>query len=104
MANLDVLIMQAVQTTPQGITVMIEVSPKSAKFQIAGYNQWRKTLEVKLKSPPTKGKANKELMKEFSALTGHPTDIIAGHKSRQKTLLIHDMDEKEFYKILDGLI
>ncbi|WP_237739703.1 DUF167 domain-containing protein [Methanobacterium formicicum] len=83
---------------------MIEVSPKSAKFQIAGYNQWRKTLEVKLKSPPTKGKANKELMKEFSALTGHPTDIISGHKSRQKTLLIHDMDEKEFYKILEGLI
>jgi uncharacterized protein len=96
--------MQAVHTTPQGITIMIEVSPKSAKFQIAGYNAWRKTLEVKLKSTPTKGKANKELVKEFSALTGHPTDIIAGHKSRQKTLLIHDMGEKEFYKILEDLI
>ncbi|MBI5458405.1 DUF167 family protein [Methanobacterium sp.] len=96
--------MQAVQTTPQGIMVMIEVSPKSAKFQIAGYNKWRQTLEVKLKSPPTKGKANKELMKEFSTLTGHATDIIAGHKSRQKTLLIYDMDENEFYKILEDLI
>ena len=96
--------MQAVQTTPHGITVMIEVSPKSDKFQIAGYNKWRRTLEVKLKSPPTKGKANKELMKEFSTLTGHDTDIIAGHKSRQKTLLIHDMDENEFYKILEDLI
>lgn len=96
--------MQAVQTTPNGISVMIEVSPKSAKFQIAGYNKWRKTLEVKLKSPPTKGKANKELVKEFSALTGHTTDIITGHKSRQKTLLIHDMDKNEFYKILGDLI
>jgi hypothetical protein len=95
---------QAVQPTPDGITVMIEVSPKSDKFQITGYNEWRKTLEVKLKSPPTKGKANKELMKEFSTLTGHATDIIAGHKSRQKTLLIYTIDENEFYKILEELI
>jgi uncharacterized protein len=96
--------MEAVQSTPQGIMVMIEVSPKSAKFQIAGYNPWRKTLEVKLKSPPTKGKANKELMKEFTTLTGHTTEIIAGHKSRQKTLLIQDMSENEFYKIIEDLI
>jgi len=96
--------MQAVQTTPQGITVMIEVSPKSDKFQIAGYNEWRKTVEVKLKSPPTKGKANKELMKEFSNLTGHDTEIVAGHKSRQKTILIYDMGEKEFHKLLEDFI
>jgi hypothetical protein len=96
--------MQAVQTTPQGITVMIEVSPKSDKFQIAGYNEWRKTVEVKLKSPPTKGKANKELMKEFSSLTGHDTEIVAGHKSRQKTILIYDMDEKDCYKLLENFI
>ena len=96
--------MQAVQTTPQGITVTIEVSPKSDKFQIAGYNEWRKTVEVKLKSHPTKGKANKELMKEFSSLTGHDTEIVAGHKSRQKTILIYGMGEKEFYKLLENFI
>jgi TIGR00251 family protein len=96
--------MQAVQTTPQGITVTIEVSPKSDKFQIAGYNEWRKTLEVKLKSPPTKGKANKELLKEFSGLTGHDTEIVAGHKSRQKTILIYDMDENDFHKLLEDFI
>ena len=32
------------------------------------------------------------------------TEIIAGHKSRQKTLLIPDMDENEFYKIIEDLI
>ena len=66
---------------------MIEVSPNSDKFQITGYNEWRQTLEVKIKSPPTKGKANKELIKEFSALSGNPVEIIAGHKSKLKTLL-----------------
>lgn len=83
---------------------MIEVSPKSDQFQITGYNEWRKTLEVKLKSPPTKGKANKELVKEFSSLTGRKTEIVGGHKSRQKTILIYDMDEKVFYKLLENFI
>ena len=62
--------MQAIKTIPDGITILIEVSPNSDKFQITGYNDWRKTLEVKIKSPPTKGKANKEIINEFSKLTG----------------------------------
>lgn len=95
--------MQAVQTTPDGITVTIEVSPKSDKFQITGYNEWRKTLEVKIKSPPTKGKANKELIKEFSNMSSKPVEIIAGHKSRQKTIKIHGIDKKNFLMILKEL-
>ena len=95
--------MQAVQTTPDGITVMIEVSPNSGKFQITGYNEWRQTLEVKIKAPPTKGKANKEIMKEFSKLTGHTAEIISGHKSRLKTLMINKIDEESFFNILKEL-
>lgn len=94
---------QAVQNTTNGITVQIEVSPNSGKFQITGYNEWRQTLEVKIKAPPTKGKANKELMKEFTKLTGHPTEIISGHKSRQKNLKISGIDEKTFFEILEDL-
>jgi len=55
----------AVRISPDGITVKIEVSPKSDKFKITGYNEWRQTLEVKIKSVPTKGKANKELINLF---------------------------------------
>lgn len=82
---------------------MIEVSPNSDKFQITGYNEWRQTLEVKIKSPPTKGKANKEIIKEFSALSGTQVEIIAGHKSRLKTLKILEIDKKEFIMILKEL-
>lgn len=91
---------QAVRITPDGITVQIEVSPNSGQFQITGYNEWRQTLEVKIKSPPTKGKANKEIMKEFSKLTGHHTQIISGDKSRQKTLKISGIDVETFFDIL----
>ncbi len=92
--------MQAVKDTQDGITVDIEVSPNSDKFRITGYNEWRKTLEVKIKSPPTKGKANKELIKEFSTLTRKHVEIISGQKSRQKTIKILDLDRKSFIKIL----
>jgi len=97
----EVFNVQAVKTTQDGITVTIEVSPNSDKFQITGYNEWRKTLEVKIKSIPTKGKANKELIKEFSTLTNKPVEIIPGHKSRQKTLKIFDVDKNSFLMILE---
>lgn len=93
--------MQAIKTTPDGIIVTIEVSPNSDKFQITGYNKWRKTLEVKIKSPPTKGKANKELIKEFSTLSKKPVEIISGKKSRQKTLKILDVDKNSFLMLLE---
>ncbi|NYB51145.1 MAG: YggU family protein [Methanobacteriaceae archaeon] len=95
--------MNRVQSTAKGITVNIEVSPNSSKFQITGYNQWRQTLEVKIKAPPSKGKANKEIMKEFSKLTGYETEIVSGHKSRRKTLRINGITEQSFVNILKKL-
>ncbi len=95
--------MHAVRISPDGITVKIEVSPKSDKFKITGYNEWRQTLEVKIKSVPTKGKANKELITEFSKLTNRPVEIISGQKSRMKTIKISSIDEESFLKILKQL-
>jgi uncharacterized protein (TIGR00251 family) len=95
--------MQAVKQTPEGIVVMIEVSPQSDKFQLTGYNTWRKTLEVKIKAQPTRGKANREIVQEFSRLTGRKVEIITGYKSRQKTLKIYGSDRNEFLEILKEL-
>jgi uncharacterized protein len=95
--------MMAIKQTPEGILVKIEVSPQSDKFQITGYNKWRETLEVKVKALPTKGKANLEVIKEFSRLTGRNVEIISGNKSQQKTLHIYKIDENEFLKILKEL-
>lgn len=95
--------MKAVKQTPEWLLVKIEVSPQSNKFQITGYNPWRETLEIKIKAPPTKGKANKEIIKELSTLTQSPVEIISGHKSRLKTLKIYDLSKSEFLRILKEL-
>jgi uncharacterized protein len=95
--------MMAIKQTRMGILVRIYVSPQSDEFQIIGYNKWRKTLEVKIKAPPTKGKANLEVIKEFSRLTGRNVEIISGNKSQQKIIYIYKIDENEFLKILKAL-
>lgn len=92
--------MKAVIEVKDGILVDIEVSPKSMKFEVIGYNKWRDKIEVRIKAAPEKGKANKEIIKEFSKLTKSPVKIISGLKSQKKTLKIYKMTKNEFLNIL----
>lgn len=88
--------MKAVQEIEEGILVKIEVSPKSSKFEISGYNPWRDEIEVRIISIPQKGKANKEIIKEFTKLTKKPVEIVSGLKNQHKTLKIYDISKEEF--------
>ncbi|MDI6881726.1 MAG: DUF167 family protein [Methanothermobacter sp.] len=92
--------MNGIKEDGEDLLVDIEVSPGSLKFEIGGYNPWRRRLEVKLKSPPSKGRANKELIKEFSRILSRDVKIIKGIKSRNKTLKIEGIKKDEFIKKL----
>ncbi|SCG85113.1 DUF167 family protein [Methanobacterium congolense] len=93
--------MKAVKESEGGILVDVEVSTKSNKFEISGYNTWREAIEIRIKAVPQKGKANKEITKEFSKLTQNPVEIVSGHKSHHKTLKIYHISKNEFLKILE---
>jgi uncharacterized protein len=95
--------MKAITQTKDGVLLDIEVSTKSDKFSVSGYNEWRKAFEVKIKAVPHKGKANKEIIREFSKITKSTVEIISGHKSHHKTLKIYDLGEKELLEILKSL-
>ena len=60
--------MNAITRTKDGILLNIEVSPKSDKFGISGYNEWREAVEVRIKAYPQKGRANKEIITNFLKL------------------------------------
>ena len=92
--------MDAVKTVVDGVLVDFEVSPKSKRFEISGFNVWRGEIEVRIASVPMKGKANKEIIKEFSKLTKSRVEIVSGLKSQHKTLKIYDISESEFLDIL----
>jgi len=92
--------MKGVNDVLDGVLIDIEVSPKSKSFEIVEYNDWRERIEIRIKSPPFKGKANKEIINEFSRITGNPVEIISGLKSRQKTLKIYNLSKSEFLNIM----
>ena len=96
--------MKAVTPTKDGVILNIEVSPKSDKFRITGYNQWRESVEVKIKALPQKGKANKEIINEFSKITKTTVEIVSGHKSHHKILKIYDTSQEELIKLLKPYI
>ncbi|MGB7968448.1 MAG: DUF167 domain-containing protein [Methanobacterium sp.] len=93
--------MKAITPTKDGVLLNIEVSPNSDKFRITGYNQWRESVEVKIKALPQKGKANKEIITEFSKITKTIVEIISGHKSHHKTLKIYGISQDDLMKILN---
>jgi uncharacterized protein (TIGR00251 family) len=96
--------MNAITQTKDGVLLKIEVSPKSDKFMICGYNVWREGVEVKIKALPQKGKANKEIIDEFTKIIKNPVEIISGHKSHHKTLKIYNINKEELIKILNPYI
>lgn len=93
--------MKAIKEIEDGILVDIEVSPNASKFEISGYNTWRERIEIRIKALPQKGKANKEIIKEFSKLTRNQVEIISGLKSHQKTLKISKMSYDDFLGLLN---
>ncbi|MEN4017629.1 MAG: DUF167 family protein [Methanobacterium sp.] len=92
--------MKAIKEVDDGILVDIEVSTRSNKFEITGYDEWRDRIEIRIKSPPLRGKANKEIINEFEKLTKKDVKIISGIKSQRKTLKIFNISRSEFLEYL----
>jgi uncharacterized protein (TIGR00251 family) len=92
--------LKAIKEVDDGILVDIEVSTRSNKFEITGYDEWRDRIEIRIKSPPLRGKANKEIINEFEKLTKKDVKIISGIKSQRKTLKIFNISRSEFLEYL----
>jgi len=76
----------AVKEVKDGVLISLYVSPGSKEVSF-GYDEWRKAIEVKLKSPAKEGKANKELLNIFKEIFGD-AEIVSGEKSRSKVLKV----------------
>ncbi|MCG2828623.1 DUF167 domain-containing protein [Methanothermobacter sp. K4] len=93
--------MSCLRETADALLVDIEVSPASGRFEITSYNEWRNRIEVKIRAPPEKGRANREIIREFSATFNTKADIVSGHKSRHKTLKLYGIDADTFRDLLE---
>ena len=78
----------------KGTILYLIVKPNSRKQELL-YDSLTDTITVCVKSPPDKGKANKELLKflaKYLEKSSSEMQIVKGHTSRDKAILILNAD------------
>ncbi len=85
------------------VRLKVHVSPGSRRGEILGYDEWRNALMVRVKSPPEGGKANREVVKLLSEFFSADVEIVSGHRSRSKVVVVKGLSEKEVYDRAKGL-
>ena len=87
--------MEFLKETSQGIVLKVFVQPRSAQNMIAG--QHGDALKIKLTAPPVDGAANKmciQYLAKFLKVPKSALEIISGHSSRTKRILLRYGDGK----------
>jgi uncharacterized protein (TIGR00251 family) len=76
----------------------LKVSTGKKNFCIKQYND--EVLLINIKSNPTQGKANLEIIKEFENIFKQKVWIVKGIKSKNKIIEIDNLDKSELQIIL----
>ena len=86
-----------IQKTKFGVILEVYVKPKSKDFKIVAADN---EIVVFCREEPVKGKVNRELIKEFSRLFNRKVKLVFGFASKQKKLLIEDIEKSEIERRL----
>ena len=86
-----------------GVELDVSVVPKAKSSGIQGVDVWRKRLLVRVRAPPTEGKANRDVVELLSKAFNSDVSLIRGETSRQKTVFI-SLDLETAVKRLEALI
>ncbi|MBD3159579.1 MAG: hypothetical protein GF309_12370 [Candidatus Lokiarchaeota archaeon] len=88
-----------------GTFLRVFVKPRSGKRNLLE-EMTKNTIQLNLKSSARRGKANKELLKRVSKVLGISSgdiSLVAGQRSRDKTLLIPSMEPDEIIEAFESL-
>ena len=88
-----------------GVQFAVRVIPGASKNEVAGIQDG--ALKVRLTAPPVEGKANRACVEFLAGLLGvrrAALAIIAGEKSRKKTVSVDGMDRGELESRLKSLL
>jgi uncharacterized protein (TIGR00251 family) len=101
----------AIKSLKQGVILCVHVVPGSSQSLFpAGYNQWRKCIEIKVHAEAKDNKANNEVIKtvaEFFKVPVKDVILMSGQNSREKTIFLDkisvDMVCSQLEESLHGL-
>jgi uncharacterized protein (TIGR00251 family) len=106
MNNIDKL-KNAISETESGLVIDVSVKPQSGSSGFYGFDKWRNRFEIKVKSPPSRGKANDEVISviaEFFDLKRNDIEIISGSRSTQKKILLKGIERESFFSRVEGIL
>jgi len=84
-----------------GIVINVRVQPGAKRSKVIGLHGG--ALKIAVAAPPVDGKANAALIEflcETFDLRKSRVEIIRGHKSRDKTVLIREIDDSSLGKLI----
>ncbi len=90
------------QQTEAGVILSLYIQPRSSRNQIVGLHGDR--LKLKICSPPVDGAANRccrDYLAKLFKLPKGQVELLAGERSRQKRLLLQDVDLKTVTTVLE---
>lgn len=99
------LLLKCMKEQDDGVLINIEVKPGARTTEIEGIDEWRGSIEVRLKARAEKGKANKELIHLLSSTLTLPSSditIVGGKKSRRKNVKILGLKAEEVARRFRG--
>ncbi len=82
---------EAVEEKGEGCLIHIKVKIGDKILFPAGYDEWRRRIEVEIDEKPEKGKANRKIMETiatFFSLPSSSLSIVYGRTSREKGIFI----------------
>jgi uncharacterized protein (TIGR00251 family) len=95
----------AIKSSNQGVLLCLHVVPGSSETVFpAGYNQWRKCIEIKVRSEAKENKANNEVVETiagFFKISPKHVILVSGQKSRKKTVALKKVPVDTVYDRLE---
>ena len=96
---------QYIQENDDGIILNVFIQPRSSKNMIAGRHG--DALKIKLTAPPVDGAANKmciQYLSKWSNIPKSSIEIISGHTSRTKRVLLRCQNDNKDRKRIRSLL
>jgi uncharacterized protein len=95
----------AIKGSNKGVLLCLHVVPESSHILFpAGYNQWRKCIEIKVQSEAKDNKANNEVVETIAAffqVSAKDVILVSGLKSREKTVRLRKITIDMVYSKLE---
>jgi uncharacterized protein (TIGR00251 family) len=98
----------AVTGDGDGVVLALEVSPASGKTGFfSGYDPWRKSIRCAVRSPPERGRANREVIGSLATALGVPVasvSILSGATQPRKRVRVKGITRDAVLRVLDQVL